>query len=603
MARWGIRGVRGAAVVAALSLAIAGLTGMQAAGNTLDDPPVPPAPPQITATYKGVEILNCLGQNTCPETAVTGEPVIFTITATSPDVVRQWYKFGSVTEEVTGTSVTVSLTPTGGGLSQLQAVSINEIGQSSTTAYFRFNAGPRPKPIGSWSFDDGSGTTAADAATPAHPLTVTNGGAFDGKGRVNGSLALDGADDYAQAADPVVDTSKSLTVSAWVRPTNATKNGVVAAVPGTNSSAFGLYYDAPAKRWVFARTSADVRNPARYRASSKEAPVNGAWIHLIGTYDATTGALQLFVNGRLQQTATSPSTPAWQATGPLTVGRGKYAAAFTGNFAGSLDQVNVWQRVLVAEEIPGIVEPRINDGVTAGLAAYWPLDNAAKAPNNVWRTPEAVRGADLTVAGFGATSNQSGAFVDDEERGRVLELTGKARESVTLSPSVIDGGSTFTVALRVKVGDLDKPMVIVRQGTTGKDSWRLEYKPVDQFSSQWIFARGDAKSSTETLATATVDREFLTSWTVLAATFSSLDVNGIGEPAAKLVLTVDLRSSSGSTQTYSGTPLRTGTTVVGAARTSGKSFIGRLDDLRVYSGQAQAQRLCQDYPDLSNCGS
>jgi hypothetical protein len=600
MARWGFRGLRATVVVAAVTLGIAGLTGLQAAA---DDPPVPPAEPTITATYNGVEIANCYTQTVCPKVAVTGEPVTFTITATSTDVVRHRYTFNSTTIDVDGANLTLPLTPPSAGWNRLDVQSINEIGQFGTTAHFLFNAGPRPTPISSWSFNDGSGTTAADGVTPGHPLTVVNGGTFDGKGRLNGSLALDGTNDYAEAADSVVDTSKSFTISAWVRPTSASRTGVVAAIPGTNSSAFGLYYDSSAKRWFFARSSADVKNPTLYRASSKQAPVNGAWTHLIGSYDAATGALQLFVNGRLQQTATSPIASAWHASGPLTIGRAKYAGAFTGQLAGSVDQLNIWQRLLVADEINGVVEPRINDRVAAGVAAYWPLDNAVKGSGNVWRTPETVHGADLAIAGFGATSNQSGAFVDDPERGRVLEMTGKSRESVTLAPSVVDGSGSFTVAVRVKLSDPAKPVVIARQGTTGKDSWRLEYKPLDQLRSQWIFARGDANSSSETLAIATVDRDSVEGWHLLAGTYSSLDVDALGDPAGKLQLTVDQRASDGSNPTYPATPLRTGTTVIGAARTSGKSFDGRLDDLRLYSGVAQGPKLCEDYPDLDSCGS
>jgi hypothetical protein len=605
MARWGTRGVRGVAVIAALTLGITALTGLQATARSLEDPPVPPVKPQIAATYNGIVIVDCNTQTSCPETAVTGEPVEFTITDTSTNVVGHRYRFNAKTVDVDGATLNLSLAPSQGGWNTLEVQSRNEFGQLSQTAYFLFNAGPRPKAVGSWGFDDGSGTTAADTTVPAHPLTLVNGASLDGKGRILGSVALDGTDDYAQTADPVIDTSKSFTISAWARPTNAARTGVVAAVTGTSSSAFGLYYDASVKRWLFARTSADVKNPTRYQASSTEAPVNGAWTQLIGTYDASTGALQLFVNGRLQQTGTSPATPSWHASGPLTVGRAKFAGAFTGNFTGSLDQVNLWQRIIVPDEIPVLIDPRLGSGgnnrPAVGVAAYWPLDNAIKGSGTVWHTPETVRGADLTVAGTGSSSNQSGAFVDDAERGRVLELTGKSRESVTLNHPVVDGSASFTVAVRVKIADPSKAMVIARQGTSAKDSWRLEYKPVDQFTSQWIFARGDAMSTGETVATTTIPRESVAGWHLLAGTYRPS--SSASDPNGQVYFTLDYRGYDGSSKSYSATPPRVGDTVVGATRSTGKSFSGRLDDLRVYTGDAQGQNLCQDYPDLDNCGS
>ncbi|TCM49981.1 LamG domain-containing protein [Kribbella sp. VKM Ac-2568] len=592
------------ATIGAVALAIATATGLQAAATTLDDPPVPPTPPVITATYHGTEITNCLDQTVCPETAVLGESVTFTFIATSPDVVRHQYGFiGTGAESIDGNTVTITLAPPDQGWNRLDVQSINELGQFSTTASFLFNVGPRPGPLGSWGFDDGTGITAADGPGLTHPLNLGGGTAFDGKGRVNGSVALDGVDDFAQAGDAVVDTSQSFTISAWARPTNSTKRGVVAAVTGTDSNAFALFYDAAARRWVFARSSADAKNPTLYRAASKEAPINGAWAHLIGTYDAATGRLQLFVNGRLQQSTTSSTTPAWRAAGPLMIGRGKYSGALSGWFAGSLDQINLWQRVLVADEIPGLVDPRIgssgNDRIASGGAAYWPLDDAAQGTDHVWRTAEAVRGADLTLAGFGSPA---GAFVDDPEYGRVLELTGRSRESLTLNRSVVDGSTSFTVAARVKIGDPAKPMVIARQGTTGKDTWRLEYKPVDEFTSQWIFARGDVASAAETVAIATVDRESVAGWHLLAGSYDGKPASA-SDPAGELGLTVDLRASDGSSERYTATPPRAGNTVVGAARTTGKSFTGRLDDLRLYAGVAGSFKLCEDYPGQDACGS
>lgn len=613
MARWGTPRFGGrlsswrTATIGALALTLATATGVQAAATTLEDPPVPPTPPVVTATYHGTEITNCLDQTVCPETAVLGESVTFTFTATSPEVVRHQYRFiGEGAESIDGNTVTITLAPPDEGWNRLDVQSINEIGQFSTTASFLFNVGPRPGPVGSWAFDDGSGTTAADGPALTHPLDLGGGTAFDDKGRLNGSVALDGVDDFAQATEAVVDTSQSFTISAWARPTNSTKRGVVAAVTGTKGNAFALSYEAASKRWVFARSSADVKNPTLYRASSKEAPVNGAWTHLIGTYDAATSRLQLFVNGRLQQSTTSPTTAAWRAAGPLMIGRGRYAGALSGSFAGSLDQVNLWQRVLVTDEIPDLVDPRIgssgNDRVASGGAAYWPLDNAVRGTDQVWRTAEAVRSADLTLAGFGTSGSEAAAFVDDPEHGRVLELTGRSRESLTLNRSVVDGSTSFTVAARVKIGDPAKPMVIARQGTAGKDTWRLEYKPVDEFTSQWIFARGDAASPAETLAIASVDRESVAGWHLLAGSYDGKPASA-SDPAGEVGLTVDLRASDGSLERYTTAPPRAGSTVVGAGRTTGKAFTGRLDDLRLYAGVAGSFKLCEDYPGLDGCGS
>ena len=70
---------------------------------------------------------------------------------------------------------------------------------------------------GHWTFDEGSGTTAADSVSPGQPLTLENGAAW-APGTVGPyALSLNGTgDQYAQSSGPVVDTAHSFTVSAWV---------------------------------------------------------------------------------------------------------------------------------------------------------------------------------------------------------------------------------------------------------------------------------------------------------------------------------------------------------------------------------------------------
>jgi len=592
MTRWG----RLRALLAGL-LVVVGIVGWS---GLPADAAEPPAAPTVTATYKGAALANCLDETVCPAIVVFDDPVTFTFASTSPDVVRYRYGFsGKGAEETDGSSLTVDLRPPREGWVELDVQAINSIGQFSTTTHFLFNVAPAPGPVGSWAFDDGSGTTAADGSGSAQPLTLQGGAAFDGNGRLGGSLALDGVDDSAEASGPVVDTSQSFTISAWARPTS-TKLGVVAAVNGTNSSAIGLGYDAATKRWVFARTSADLSNPTLYRASSIDAPVTGAWSQLLASYDATSGELSLFVNGRLQQTTSMPVANAWKAAGQLTVGRGLYGGTTSGAFAGSVDHLQVWQRVLRAEEITKLQDPRINDRVVSGLAARWPLDSAVRGSDHVWRTTETVRGADLTVSGFG--SDPSAAFVDDPERGKVLELTGDRRQSLSLGRPVIDGSASFSVAGWVKLGDLSKPMVIARQGTSTRDAWRLSYQPLDEFTGQYSFARADADGTTETMAVATVDRDSLEGWHLLIGSYDRSASGGFGNPDGEIELTVDNRISGGGLVSYPA-PTRFGTTVVGTAATTGSTLTGRLDELHIYAGVLSQSKACTDYPDLPNCGS
>ncbi|GAB3925341.1 hypothetical protein GCM10029976_018440 [Kribbella albertanoniae] len=583
------------ALAAAFAVLVSGLPGAAAA-----DPPVPLTPPTVTATYKGEVIQNCWDQQSCPKTVVLGEAATFTFAPTSADVTKYTYRLpGGNPVTVEGASVTVDIEPLQQGRTNLQVSSINSIGQPSNPTYFMFNVAAPPGPVGSWNFDEGSGTTAADGPGLTHPLALS-GAAFEASGRINGALALDGVDDYASATEAVVDTSKSFSISTWARPANPSKLGVIASVNGANSSAAGLGYDPAAKRWVFARSSADVRNPTIYRAVSKDAPVNESWSQLIATYDATSGTLKLYVNGRLQQETVSPPANAWKASGTLSVGRGLLGGITGGHFRGSLDHLQIWQRVLRPEELVALQTPRPDDAVATAVAAHWPLDNATRGTDRIWRSPDSIRDADLSVSGFPGT-DQSKAFVDDPEHGKVLELTGATRESVSLGRPVVDASASFAVAVWVKIADPSKPATIIRQGTGTSDTWRLSYEPGDEYSTTWNFTRTNV-DGTETTASGSADRESVDpgQWHLLVGEYRAQDTGVVGAPSGSIYLSIDHHTKAVADFTA---PRRDGSTTLGKPGTTGAPFAGRLDDVRIYVGDLSPTSLCADYPDPRSCAN
>ncbi|MFM9559465.1 LamG-like jellyroll fold domain-containing protein, partial [Streptomyces caniscabiei] len=66
-------------------------------------------------------------------------------------------------------------------------------------------------------------------------------------------------------------------------------------------------------------------------------------------HDAATKKISLYLNGKLQSSVDAGT--AWKANGPLQIGRGIWADAYTDYLQGSIDEVSVWQRELVAAEI------------------------------------------------------------------------------------------------------------------------------------------------------------------------------------------------------------------------------------------------------------
>ncbi|WP_020390015.1 LamG-like jellyroll fold domain-containing protein [Kribbella catacumbae] len=567
-----------------------------------------PPPPIVTAKYGSVALANCkTSGTTCEEIVPFGGTVSYTIKGAVADVLRHeyYYQGAKVRSKVNGNTVTVNLVPSQNGYNTLYVVSFDAAGHSSEPAGFLINLKSAAPPVAAWSFDDGSGGTAADSATPAHPLTLAGGAAFDDAGRDGGSIQLDGVDDYAETPTTVVDTSQSFTVSAWARVTSV-KEAVVVGAAGNISSAFELYYSGSLNRWVFMRVKTDTMSPVNVKALSDEPAVVGAWTLVTGVYDANPAApkIKLYINGRLQ-TAGNVAYPdsAWKATGPLSIGQGQYNDIFGNRFAGSLDAVRIWQRPLNAEAVMAEVEIRKADRVVASRAARWPLDGATLGADQVWRTEDTIYGANMAISGFGGSTDQSAAFVEDDDRGRVLQFSGAASEALSLPRAVIDGGTSFSAAVWVKLEDATKPAVIARQAGPDRDAWRLEWKPLNALNGQWIFSRTPADTTEASVAVFETSIDSVTNyWHLIVGTYeaSAEDATGSGL-LGEIGITVNKRALEGGRDGYH-KPYRLGSTVIGKGRTAGAEVVGQLDDFRLYNGPLLDQAICDEFPDLEgNC--
>jgi len=80
------------------------------------------------------------------------------------------------------------------------------------------------KPVASWSFDEGSGTTAYDSSGNGNNGTLVNGPTWT-TGKVGGALNFDGVDDYVDlVTGPILGTS-NFTFMAWARYQNVNGGG------------------------------------------------------------------------------------------------------------------------------------------------------------------------------------------------------------------------------------------------------------------------------------------------------------------------------------------------------------------------------------------
>ncbi|WP_406441884.1 DUF6531 domain-containing protein [Streptomyces sp. NBC_00631] len=250
---------------------------------------------------------------------------------------------------------------------ELKPVEIGQLYTSATTT------GESPVTVGAagwWKLDDGENPSAGDHSGAGNAGTLNASTSWSTEN--GGSAVFAGAGQIATGG-PVVDTTKSFSLSAWAKITS-TPTGTwqtVMAQQGTQAAGFSLDYNPTAGRWAFDRATTDVASPTLAGATSTAAPTLNTWTHLVGTYDASSGKMTLYVNGTAQNTATDTTPIA--SSGAFVIGRGYTAGAAAQYFNGSVSNVQTYNRVLSAAEVAALHTSAGTAG-SAPLTTSWTYD-------------------------------------------------------------------------------------------------------------------------------------------------------------------------------------------------------------------------------------
>ncbi|MFJ1754567.1 LamG-like jellyroll fold domain-containing protein [Kitasatospora sp. NPDC088134] len=171
----------------------------------------------------------------------------------------------------------------------------------------------------------------------------------DHKGRA--SAAVDVSNGSYLKAAPAVDTSRSYSVSAWVKANDLTDYQTFVTQNGSERGAFYLQYSKAYGHWSFVAPAADsYTTGAYYNATDTATTQTGQWTHLVGTYDVATHVMTLYVNGKYAGSGTNP-TP-WNATTSLTIGATGTAKYPIDNQAhGAVSDVRTYPYALTAEQV------------------------------------------------------------------------------------------------------------------------------------------------------------------------------------------------------------------------------------------------------------
>lgn len=130
-------------------------------------------------------------------------------------------------------------------------------------------------------------------------------------------------------------TDRSYTVSVWVRNHGL---GETALSLGAGSP-FVLGYLPESDRWAVQLK--DTPSGTGVQVLSDEPAAANEWMHLVATFDATTGTITLYVRG-VKQFATVTGVQTFNGTGDLSVGNG---------WVGDIDDARVYSGAFSAQEV------------------------------------------------------------------------------------------------------------------------------------------------------------------------------------------------------------------------------------------------------------
>ncbi|MFB8760752.1 LamG domain-containing protein [Streptomyces nigra] len=252
----------------------------------------------------------------------------------------------------------------------------------------------RPLVKGRWLLDTVTTGTSPDASTENRALTVSGGARVGSAWVDDGALELDGVDDHAATATPVVDTSSSFTVMGWATAAGVpTRSAAVLSAPGATNSSFAIRHvptgdgEAGAGRWQISMPDSDAADATVVRTENQQFYDARDWNHLALVYDGFAKEARLYVNGQLEEVACadddgdgesddttcadrlswSENVLSYKATGGLQIGRARKAGAWGEYWPGAIDDVWAFQGTLsdsqiahlslgmpgVATEVPG----------------------------------------------------------------------------------------------------------------------------------------------------------------------------------------------------------------------------------------------------------
>ena len=220
----------------------------------------------------------------------------------------------------------------------MNANSAVNFGSTANSEASQLAGGAGNPPVGWWSLDDNSGTSAQDKSGGGSTGTLTGGPTW-ANGKYGPGVSFDGGNDLITINNDVITETAAYSVIFWVYPRTLTNDDTFF---DTNGGTGGgeIYYSGGAIRWC------NTSSCAGEAASNTGVLTTNAWNHVTTVYDGA-GTATFYVNG-VNQTSDSTLSEDSNQTIPPYVGNNAGTALAVD---GIIDEVKVYDYARTTAQI------------------------------------------------------------------------------------------------------------------------------------------------------------------------------------------------------------------------------------------------------------
>jgi hypothetical protein len=389
----------------------------------------------------------------------------------------------------------------------------------------------------------------------------------------------------------------------------AGENRTALSVDGQQVSGFMLSYNCALGKWRFRIPSSDQASPSFVDAWAQNQQPAGKWLHLVGAWDEAEGRANLWVNGVLDPSASllvptewkSARGAGWTATGPVVVGRDRWAGQAGGGYSGQVREVRLWNRVVTGDDLWGTNQDesagtQATQGILAPTeVASWDfnggLSSACGDATSVgyWAQPLMLHGcADPYVpeqsAGYtGDAHDDNDALWLNHAQPDGYGTHGDGAGYAATTQPIVRTDQSFTVTAWVRLGDLNTDQMVAAQVGNRLGRFMLYYNQPDGRWRLFMYSQDDDNFVGDGLSgsPAVAGR-----WTHLAAVYdagrSSMSLYVDGVLTGSIAYTAPGFHATG--------PLQIGRTLF-YGNQAVAPFRGEIDQVKLFAGVLSAREI------------